>query len=826
MIFNHKRILLHTLFLIGALGTADPLFAQLQPHSPSQLQAQQLPQIPMSQMPQSQNAQQQPQVPQQPPLEAGGITVPLTRRSPDEIVQALRQVCGHRFIAQAQYQLLFSSNRDNVARQCALRIDPQTRRVILSGDRNLSEQVAHVISAIDLPPPPNKGRQIVPYQHTPPDVLVRAVESYRVQRPTAPRQPNGVQQVQYQDGGFGFIDQGMFMSGFGQAGNASQIDVVDDWGYRLIQGLDVIILEAEGPRLTQFIDMIRQLEAISKINRPRVEVIYLKYQNNVSIGGLLSQVGADGLSLSAAILQMVQGQVRIFPMTSPNGMLLIGWGNAMDVAKEFIEALDVQPSVEDSRLHFFKLTHISAANARAIVQGTFPAPTGLSALMARLQIFHDQRTNILIVQGAPAEIAEVELLLKEIDVPDAAPTLHLQPFQVKNQLAVDLAQTLTQALMSGTTDGKFPTLEIKIQSEEGQRVVRSTILSDLLVTWDVRTNMVFVRAPEDCMEFIEELIKILDAPNQEASIKIFRIENGDAESLIAMLTSLIPSNAQGLPGPQLPGTDQGDALIAMSFAADRRTNSIIAAGSPGDLVVIEALINYLDQEDALTREESVYFLKSMKAEDVALTINEYIRSRRAIQQAALGVISPYIQLETEVIVIADVASNSLVISATPKYYDDIMKLIKEIDKMPPQVVIQVLIAEVTLSDNKEWAAELGLQDPLFLGRGGNMNFNNFNPLPSGQGTQPGTVASQMLTNFPGAVGRAGGGMVFSASSDYLNIMLRALHTNNRLEVLSNPTITTMNNQQALLSVGQEVPRIMGNTSTQGVITPNIVDRPV
>jgi len=514
-------------------------------------------------------------------------------------------------------------------------------------------------------------------------------------------------------------------------------------------------------------------------------------------------------------------------MTSPNGILLIGWGNAMEIAKAFIESLDLPPSVENSRLHFFKLTHISAQNARAIVLGTLPPPALQGGGYApRLQLFHDQRTNLLIVQGAPNEIAEVERILKEIDVPDSAPTLVVNPIPVKHSLATDLAQTLTQAITAGTTDGKSPALEIRLQSEDGQRIIRSGILSDVLITTDVRNNVVIVRAPESCMEFLEELINILDRAAPEAAIKIFQIEHGNAESLIDMLTSLIPSNVAGTPGPQLPGTEQGEELIPIRFAVDRRTNSIIAAGSAGDLLTIEALLMHLDQEDALARENTVYFLKNMTAPSVATTINEYIRSRRDIQQAAVGVVSPYTQLESEVIVIADVESNSLIISATPRYYDDIMKLIKEIDKMPPQVVIQVLIAEVTLSDNKEWAAELGLQDPLFLGRGGNMNFNNLNALPSAPGTHPGTVASQMLTNFPGAIGRAGGGMVFSASSDYLNIMLRALHTNNRLEVLSSPTITTMNNQQAVLSVGQEVPRIMGNTSTQGVITPNIIDRSV
>ena len=814
---NQKRILLQTLVLLGTFWIAPALFAQLQPQQP-----QQLPQIPLSPMSQPPQILQQHSTPNQIQQEAGAMSLSLTRIQPDGLVQALRQVCGHRFVAQSQYQFLFSSNRNNVIQQSLLLIDPQANRAVLSGDRQLAEQVYYLIAAIDLPPPPGRERKLYPLQQTtPPDVLIRALDSYRLQRPIAQRQSGetsgDIQQVQFQDGGFdpGIGGQGMFMPGAGmqgffQSGDPSQIGIVDDFTYRIVDGLDVLIIEAEGGRLAQFIEMIRKLEELSRINRPKVEVVYLKHQNNVSLGALLSNT-----DLYNAIFGMVQGRALIIPMTSPNGVLLIGWGDAMDVAREFIASLDFPTTVENSLLHFFKLAHISATQARATIQGTFPPPPLRdSGYAERLRIFIDQRTNILIVQGGPDELEQVARLIKEIDVPDAAPTLELRHFRVKHSLAPDMAQTLQQAITNSTTDGKSPALELRIQSEEGQRIFRSGILSDVLITSDVRNNIIFVRAPEACMEFLEELINILDTANPEAVIKVFQIENGDAGTLSQMLEALLPSNVTGLAGPQLPGTDQGEALIPLRFVVDPRTNSIIAAGSAGDLMVVEALLNTLDQEDMLSRKVKVHFLKNQKAGPVANTIQNYVTNVLQVQAASPGVISNYQQIETAVIVVADADSNSLIISATPKHFDQIMELIEEIDSSPAQVVINVLIAEVTLSEDKEWAAELGLQDPLFIGRGGNMNFNNLNPLPSGNGTQPGSVASQMLTNFPGAVGRVGGGLVFSASSDYLNIMLRALQTNNRLEVLSSPQITTMNNTQAVLSVGQTIPQVVGGTTNQ------------
>jgi len=733
-----------------------------------------------------------------------------------------------------------------------LRLEAQTNRVFFSGDRQLSEQIFHLITAIDQPAPPGRVRQIIPYQHAHPEVLIQALDAYRVQRPIARQAPpaeqlyssNVIQQVQFEGGllDAGGVDPGMFMQGTGmpgflQSGDPAQIDVVTDFfNYRFINDLDVLIIEGDFARLRQITDMIQQIEELSRINRPRVEVVYLKHVNNVSLGLVFTT------EVYNQIFGAVQGQVRIIPKTSPNAMLLLGWGDAMDVAKEFIEKLDLPVAVENSRLHIFRLTHIAATNARNILtgpQGAFPAPAGPSGFIARISVIPEPRSNSLIVQAAPNDLAEVKRILDEIDVPASGPTLQMRTFRVQNSLAPDLAQTLTQAITGTTPDGKSPVLEMLTQSEEGQRLIRSGIMTDVQITTDVRNNIVIVRAPEASLEFIRELIEILDVANPEAAIKVFQIENGDAESLVAMLRTLIPSNVDGIPGPQLPGpqlpaTDQGEALIPIRFAVDVRTNSIVAAGSVGDLMIVEALLNRLDGADSLARENRVYFLKNMRAGPVATTINNYITSRLVVQRESPGVISAYQQIESAVIVVADEESNSLIISATPRYFEEILALIEEIDRSPPQVVINVLIAEVTLREDREWAAELGLQDPLLFGRSvpgagsagaPGFNFNNPGNSMGNANHMPGTLGSQVLSNL-GTAGAGVGGMYFSAASNYLNIMLRALHANNRLEVLSSPQIMTMNNQEATVSVGQKVPRFKGMVVNQGISQPDIDEEDV
>ena len=65
---------------------------------------------------------------------------------------------------------------------------------------------------------------------------------------------------------------------------------------------------------------------------------------------------------------------------------------------------------------------------------------------------------------------------------------------------------------------------------------------------------------------------------------------------------------------------------------------------------------------------------------------------------------------------ADLNSNSLIVSASPQYFDQVVQVVEALDAQPPEVVIQALLVEVTLDSTDEFGIELGLQDPLLLAR--------------------------------------------------------------------------------------------------------------
>jgi hypothetical protein len=169
-------------------------------------------------------------------------------------------------------------------------------------------------------------------------------------------------------------------------------------------------------------------------------------------------------------------------------------------------------------------------------------------------------------------------------------------------------------------------------------------------------------------------------------------------------------------------------------------------------------------------------------------------------------------------------SNSLLLSCSPRVYQDVRQLIEALDRRPPMVLIKVVLAEVLLSDNFEFGGELGLQDSLLFDRSvaaapaipttpadAGFNFNT-NGTANRAAISPGVVASQALTTF--GLGNTSsttgyGGFVLSAASDSFSLLLRALQDANRAQILSRPQIMTVDNKVGFVQVGQRVARIIG-----------------
>ena len=611
--------------------------------------------------------------------------------------------------------------------------------------------------------------------------------------------------------------------------------MIGDTQIQFVPELGIIIVRGAKRDTQRVLDVIRQIEDQSVLTQPEVEIYQLKHLNDAAAAELLNEVYEE-------VLAARQGEVTIKALDHPNALLLIGRREAVANALALVEKLD-QPLAASSRLQVFRLNHASATDAEATVRSFFVERPGSEedprpGLGARVRILADYRTNSLIVGASPRDLAEVSGLIRKLDVESIPAQNELKVFSLRNSRAEDLAPVL-QAAINGdgeATDNENATraskaLSIVSLDTENGGVLNSGILSGLVVTADANANAVIVRGPSSSMSLIAELIRQLDqVPGVESLVKVFTIENGDALKLSTSLQELFAQAtgqgaAQGNIGQLAPATASSSSLVNLRFSTDQRTNSIIATGSASDLEVVESILLRLDTSGFAERITEVIWLRHQSAPEIAAAIQQYVQQRtqtvNTIQQFQQG-LGPFDLPDRDLVVVAEAVSNSLLLSVSPRLYQDVRRLIESLDRRPPMVLIKVVLAEVSLNDQFELGGELGLQDSLLFDRGRALpanlpnstpgfNFNN-SGTPNVGVVDPGRVGSRAVSAFGlGTTSSAAGfgGFVLSAASDSFSLLLRSLQDANRAQILSRPSIMTVDNKAGFINVGQLVSRVNG-----------------
>lgn len=612
-----------------------------------------------------------------------------------------------------------------------------------------------------------------------------------------------------------------------------------------LEGLDVLVIRGNRRDVERVMQIIRQIEELSVETEPEIRVVLLRHVDCEALLTILNQV-------YQAVYAARRGPITMIALVKPNAILLVGRQEAVRTVLELIGKLD-RPVSPETEFKVFPLKHASATTVEQRLTTFYQNRGGLGT---RILITSDFRSNTVIVKASPRDMLEIEQMIAKLDVPTSEAVNEIRVFTLKNSLASELATVLQQAISATgaagavrqTATGQVTTAQAAGQQQEvrstrlrfltvdtqGKQMLESGIVTDVRITADVRANALVVSAPSDSMPLIAALVAELDRlPSAEAQVKVFTIVNGDAQALADMLQTLFGQTvtvAGGAAGAAAQpayrtGAQEGESsLIPLRFAVDVRTNSIIASGSAGDLAVVEAILLRLDESEIIKRKTEVFRLKNAPANDVASAINTYLTNERQVRQLNVNAFSTFEFLSKEVVIVPEPVSNSLIVSATPEYYDQIVEIITRLDERPPMVLIQVLIAEVQLSNTDEFGIELGIQDPILFNRSvagvPGFLFNSTGPLGNNTSApSPDVVGAQAISNF--GVGRGNstlgfGGMVLSASSEAVSVLIRALRQQRRLDVLSRPQVMALDNQPAFVQVGQQVPTITGTSVTQNV----------
>ncbi len=685
---------------------------------------------------------------------------------------------------------------------------PDNQELAIDGPADAAEQLRRLIQTLDAPNQTSGDRvHLVTIRHADPGQVRWATAAYR----QANAQPAPEAAVE------------------GQA--ADERGPIGPVQIEYIPGLDAFVVRGNARDVQRVVAIIEQIERVSVENEPRLEIVHLRHVASQQMAELVRQIYED-------ILLPRQGRVSITELVKPNALLLIGQGDSVQTVIDLIERLD-QPVQPGTQFEVYRLKHAGAQTAQATLQEFF---ADRPALGTRVLVTADFRTNSILVQGSPRDVAEALLLLRKIDSPENQTVNELRVFPLQNSLASDLAPVLLTAVGQQVTgvpglpqqqltgpqaEPRSSTLRFLTIDAAGQRKIDSGILTDVRITPDPRANALLVSAPPESMELVATLIRQLDqVPAARSQMKVFTIVNGDAFSLALVLQDLFGQQQfGGLPGFGAGGLVAGEtSLVPLRFSVDQRTNSIIASGSGDDLLVVEALLLRLDEDEVRDRETVVYRLKNAPALDVAAAIQDFLFQQRDVLMLDPNLVNPFERLEREVVVVSEPVTNSLIVSATPRYFEEVRKIIDQLDARPPMVLIQVLLADITLAGTDEFGIELGLQSSVLFDRGlvGNGIVGpgfRFAPgeIPNDSPASRGVVGPQGYSSF--GVGRSNsalgfGGLVLSASSDSVAFLLRALRQRRRVDVLARPQVMTLDNQPAFIQVGQRVPIVSGTATNQ------------
>jgi len=379
-------------------------------------------------------------------------------------------------------------------------------------------------------------------------------------------------------------------------------------------------------------------------------------------------------------------------------------------------------------------------------------------------------------------------------------------------------------------------------------VLRPLISPNNTINANVGTNSLVITDYADNLKRLGKIIAALDAP-ASADLDVVPVQYAVASDIAQMVNRLLEPGAAGAAGAAPGAADTG----RVSLLADPRTNAvIIRAPSVARANLAKSLIAKLDLPTAQPGNVHVVYLKNAEATKLALTLRAVVgfdTSANAASQsnnsggganpgaglsssnsASAGggfmnaaAIQPSAPTQaqgplpsggTAGFIQADAATNSLIITASEPVYRNLRSVIEQLDARRAQVYIESLIVEVTSTN----ADELGIQ---WAGLSGNNTSSYRVGTITGFSTGGNNLINQLITQAtPNAVPTApSNGLnlgVFRQINGVLTLgaIAHALASQSDTNILSMPNLITLDNEEARIIVGQNVPFVTGQFTTQ------------
>ncbi len=374
--------------------------------------------------------------------------------------------------------------------------------------------------------------------------------------------------------------------------------------------------------------------------------------------------------------------------------------------------------------------------------------------------------NSILVTDYASNIARIEKIIQSIDSPSSS---KVETIALKNAQAIKVAALVNRALETSVPQG-------------GDPLTKPTILAD------PRTNSLIIRGGNaERLAQIRGLVAKLDSSKNVGNIYVVALKNAEASKLAITLRALMAAESSSADPTNTNTNAQGNANSNPLIPNQSAANPMSAAG-----------------------------------------LNSATSFGGAPSAAASSALTSTSAPSTGGMIQADPNTNSLIITATEPVYKDLLKVIEQLDRRRAQVYIESMIVELTAAN----AAELGVQWQALNGSNTAYAGTNFNgPTSSGNTNIFGSSAA-----INSALGTAVAGAAVPALGLGLNIgsitnfgsnlafssLLRAVSTISGANVLSTPNLMTLDNEEARIIVGQNIPIVTGSyaqTGSTSTVTP-------
>jgi general secretion pathway protein D len=361
-------------------------------------------------------------------------------------------------------------------------------------------------------------------------------------------------------------------------------------------------------------------------------------------------------------------------------------------------------------------------------------------------------------------------------------------------------------------------------------ILRPLIAPNNSITAYPATNSLVITDYAGNLQRIEKIIDSIDQPSGTEPV-VIPLRHASAIDVAQTVIRLFAET-------QPSGAAAAEPTQRLTVIADPRSNSLVVrSDNPSRLFRLRSLIAMLDTPTSASGNIHVVYMKNAEAVKVAETLRAiYLGETAATTPRATAAAGPMTTNVTVAgtlpgiaqaapaasalaagIIQADAATNSIIINAPDVIYNNLRAALDKLDVRRAQVYVEALIAEMTADK----AAEFGVQWQNLNGLTktttqpfGGTNFGGPGQNIIGIAQNPGT-ASRGLN-----IGIVNGTVTIPGIGEILNLglLVRALETDANANILSTPTLLTLDNEEAVISIGQNVPFVTGQYAMSGSST--------